>query len=136
MAKNTKNKSKSNGKKLAVRTRGQNKLTMEVKETLYGALKSDYERLDKLMNYCSPDEKAKILWRFAKYLSYGKDDISIELKQILWEQLEPHYKKLRFYIPHLSPKEKITVLRGLLSEFTSEQRKTIVKSIKSQNIKF
>ncbi|MFV0363742.1 MAG: hypothetical protein ACK5LL_11765 [Suipraeoptans sp.] len=103
--------------------RGQNKLTKEVKNTLFDTLKSDYEKLDKLMNYCTPEEKAKLLKGFAKYLCTGNDDISERTRKMLWTQLEEHYKKLRFYIPHLSPKDKVTMLRGFLSDIAPEHRK-------------
>ena len=106
-----------------VNKRGQNKLTKEVKNILFDALKNDYQRLDKLMNYCSPEEKAKLLKGFAKYLCTGNDEISEKMRETLWSQLEEHYKKLRFYIPHLSPKDKITILRGFLSDIAPEHRK-------------
>lgn len=103
--------------------RGQNKLTKEVKNTLFNTLKGDYENLDKLMNYCTPEEKAKLLKGFVKYLCTGNDEISQRIRKTLWGQLEEHYKKLRFYIPHLSPKDKVTMLRGFLSDITPEHRK-------------
>lgn len=103
--------------------RGQNKLTKEVKNTLFNTLKGDYEKLDKLMNCCTHEERAKLLKGFAKYLCTGNDEISEKMREILWNQLEEHYKKLRFYIPHLSPKDKITILRGFLSDIAPEHRK-------------
>jgi len=106
-----------------VNKRGQNKLTKEVKNILFDALKRDYENLDKLMNYCTPEEKAKLLKGFAKYLCTNNDEISGKMRKILWSQLEEHYKKLRFYIPHLSPKDKVTMLRGFLSDIAPEHRK-------------
>ena len=106
-----------------VNKRGQNKLTKEVKNTLFNTLKGDYEKLDKLMNYCTPEEKARYLKGFAKYLCAGNDEISKKIREILWSQLEEHYKKLRFYIPHLSPNDKITMLRGFLSDIAPEHRK-------------
>lgn len=113
--------------------RGQNKLTKEIKNTLFKALKSDYERLDKFMNYCSPEEKAKLLKDYAKYLCTGNDEISGEMRTILWNQLEEHYKKLRFYIPHISnAKDKVTMLRGFLSDIAPEHRKEAATIISEQ----
>ncbi len=113
--------------------RGQNKLTKEVKITLFNTLKGDYERLDKFMNYCSPEEKAKLLKGFAKYLCTGNDEISGEMREILWSQLEEHYKKLRFYIPQISnAKDKVTMLRGFLSDIAPEHRKEAVTIISEQ----
>lgn len=117
------------------RVRGQNKLTKESKAVLFEALKTDYQRLDKLLNCCGLDERANLLKGFTKYLTTGDDEISQEMKKILWEQLEPHYKKLQFYVPHLSPKEKITVLRGFLNEITPVHRKDAVNIIVKQKIK-
>ncbi len=117
------------------RVRGQNKLTKESKALLFDALKSDYQRLNKLLNCCGLDERANLLKGFTKYLTIGNDEISQEIKKILWEQLEPHYKKLQFYIPHLSPKEKITVLRTFLNEITPVHRKEAVNIIVKQKIK-
>ncbi|WP_353120951.1 hypothetical protein [Dysgonomonas capnocytophagoides] len=106
------------------RKRGQNKLTKEVKELLFNTLKGDFEKLDKLMNYCTPEEKAKLLKGFAKYLCTGNDEISKKMRKILWSQLEEHYKKLRFYIPQVSnPKDKVTMLRGFLSDIAPVHRK-------------
>ena len=118
------------------RVRGQNKLTKESKAVLFEALKTDYQRLDKLISCCGLDERANLLKGFTKYLTTGDDEISQEMKKILWEQLEPHYKKLQFYIPHLSPKEKITVLRTFLNEITPVHRKNAVNIIVNQKIKF
>lgn len=113
--------------------RGQNKLTKEIKNTLFKALKGDYERLDKLMNYCSPEEKAKLLKDFAKYLCTGNDEISEKMRAILWNQLQEHYKKLRFYIPHISnAKDKVTMLRGFLSDIAPEHRKEAATIISEQ----
>ena len=117
------------------RVRGQNKLTKESKAVLFEALKTDYQRLDKLLNCCGFDERANLLKGFTKYLTTGDDEISQEMRKILWEQLEPHYKKLQFYVPHLSPKEKITVLRGFLNEITPVHRKDAVNIIIKQKIK-
>ena len=117
------------------RVRGQNKLTKESKAVLFEALKTDYQRLDKLINCCGLDERANLLKGFTKYLTTGDDEISHEMKKILWEQLEPHYKKLKFYVPHLTPKEKITVLRGFLNEITPVHRKDAVNIIVKQKIK-
>lgn len=103
--------------------RGQNKLTKEVKNILFDTLKSDYEKLDKLIYCCTHEERAKLLKGFAKYLCTGNDEISQKTREILWSQLEEHYKKLRFYIPQLSPKDKITMLRGFLSDIAPEHRK-------------
>lgn len=116
--------------------RGQNKLTKESKAVLFEALKTDYQRLEKLLNCCSLDERANLLKGFTKYLTTGDDEISQEMRKILWEQLEPHYKKLRFYVPHLTPKEKITVLRGFLNEITPVHRKEAVNIIVKKKIKF
>lgn len=113
--------------------RGQNKLTKEVKQVLFDSLKNDYERLDKLMNYCTPEEKAKLLKGFAKYLCTSNDDISEKTREILWSQLEEHYKKLRFYIPQISnPKDKVTMLRGFLSDIAPEHRKEAATIISEQ----
>lgn len=112
--------------------RGQNKLTKESKSVLFEALKTDYKRLDKLLNCCSLDERAILLKGFTKYLITGDDEISQELRKILWEQLEPHYKKLHFYIPHLTAKEKITILRGFLNEIMPVHRKEAVNIIVKQ----
>ncbi|MEN9919810.1 MAG: hypothetical protein RL662_2246 [Bacteroidota bacterium] len=113
--------------------RGQNKLTKEVKNTLFDTLKSDYQKLDKLMNYCSPEEKAKLLKGFAKYLCTGNDEISEKMREILWSQLEEHYKKLRFYIPQISnAKDKITTLRGFLSDIAPEHRREATTIISEQ----
>lgn len=117
------------------RVRGQNKLTKESKAVLFEALKTDYQRLDKLLNCSGLDERANLLKGFTKYLTTGDDEISQEMRKILWEQLEPHYKKLQFYVPHLTPKEKITVLRGFLNEITPVHRKDAVNIIVKQKIK-
>lgn len=103
--------------------RGQNKLTKEVKNTLFNILKGDYEKLDKLINYCTPEEKAKLLKGFAKYLCTGNDEIEKKMREILWSQLGEHYKKLKFYIPQLSAKDKVGMLRGFLSDIAPEHRK-------------
>lgn len=132
--KNPENENQSNfGREKNVR--GQNKLTKESKAVLFEALKTDYQRLDKLLNCCGLDERASLLKGFTKYLTTGDDEISQEVRKILWEQLEPHYKKLRFYVPHLSPKEKITVLRGFLNELTPVHRKEAVNIIVEQKIR-
>lgn len=102
---------------------GQNKLTKEVKNTLFDTLKNDYEKLSKLMYCCTHEERAKLLKGFAKYLCTGNDEISQKTREILWSQLEEHYKKLRFYIPQLSPKDKVTMLRGFLSDIAPQHRK-------------
>lgn len=135
MIEENENPENENPKKNFGRVRGQNKLTKESKAVLFEVLKTDYQRLDKLLNCCGLDERANLLKGFTKYLTTGDDNISQEMKKILWEQLEPHYKKLQFYIPHLSPKEKITVLRGFLNEITPVHRKEAVNIIVKQKIK-
>ncbi|OWP85001.1 hypothetical protein BWK59_02545 [Flavobacterium davisii] len=134
MIEENENSKKKNPKNFG-RVRGQNKLTKESKAVLFEALKTDYHRLDKLINCCSFDERAKLLKGFTKYLTTGDDKISQEMKSILWEQLEPHYKKLQFYVPHLTAKDKITVLRGFLTEITPVHRKEAINIIVKQKIK-
>lgn len=113
--------------------RGQNKLTKEVKNILFDSLKSDYERLNKLMNCCTLEERAKLLKGFAKYLCTGNDEISKKMREILWSQLEEHYKKLRFYIPQITnPKDKVTMLRGFLSDIAPEHRREAATIISDQ----
>jgi len=117
---------------MAQNKRGQNKLTKEIKEVLFDTLKSDYERLNKLMNCCPHDERAKQLKGFTKYLCTGNDEISAEMREILWNQLEEHYKKLKFYIRLLSDKDKVTILRGFLSDIAPEHRKEAATIIADQ----
>ncbi len=85
------------------------------------------------MNYCTPEEKAKLLKGFAKYLCTCNDEISQKTRKTLWSQLEEHYKKLRFYIPQISnPKDKVTMLRGFLSDIAPEHRKEAATIISDQ----
>lgn len=112
--------------------RGQNKLTKEVKQVLFDSLKSDYEKLNKLMYCCDHDERAKLLKNFAKYLCTGNDEISEKMREILWSQLEEHYKKLRFSMNQLSAKDKVSVLRGFLSDIAPEHRKEAAIIISEQ----
>lgn len=115
------------------KTRGQNKLTKEVKQVLFDSLKNDYEKLSKLMYCCTCEERAKLLKGFAKYLCTGNDEISEKMREILWSQLEEHYKKLRFYIPQISnPKDKVTMLRGFLSDIAPQHRREATTIISEQ----
>lgn len=115
-----------------INKRGQNKLTKEVKQVLFDSLKSDYEKLNKLMYCCTHEERAKLLRGFAKYLCTGNDEISEKMREILWSQLEEHYKKLRFSMNQLSAKDKVSVLRGFLSDIAPEHRKKAAIIISEQ----
>lgn len=128
------NEKNKNGKKSGRAKGSKNILTKEMKQLLFNTFKPDYEKLNKLLNSCSLDERAIQLKHFAKYLANGNDEIAEEMRKILWGQLQEHYKKLRFYIPHLTPKEKITVLRGFLSDLTPHDRKRAIDDIDQQNI--
>ena len=129
----TNNKQNSNGG----RNKGsKNHLNKNAREILYDVLKSDLERLDKLLYTQSFDERMTHLKHFSKMLTTGNDEISYNVKRLIYLGLEEHYKKMRFYFPHIPHSKKISELRQFLKLLPIHNIEEVIDDMKKQKINF
>jgi flagellin-specific chaperone FliS len=113
-----------------------NYLTKNAKEILYDVLKLDLERLDKLLNTQSFEERIMHLKHFSKILTTGNDEISYNVKRLIYLGLEEHYKKMKFYFPHIPHSKKIQELRQFLKLLPIHNIEEVIDDMKKQKINF